>query len=64
MGPRRNNPWLAWTAGVLPGFATALTWPATEEWPLINRVAVGVAVGLAIFAVVYLAAKARERNGR
>lgn len=64
MGPRQNNPWLAWTAGVAPGLATALTWPATEGWPLIDRVAAGIAAGLAIFAVVYLVAKARERTGR
>jgi len=64
LGPVQKNPWLAWAAIVVPGFAMALTWPATEGWPLINRVAVGVAVGLAIFAVVHLAAKARERNGR
>jgi len=62
--PAQKNPWLAWAAVVVPGFATALTWPVTQGWPLLNRVAVGVALGLAIFAVVYLVAKARERNGR
>ena len=60
----KENPWLKWAAVVVPGFATALTWPATEGWPLLNRIAVGVAVGLAIFAVVYLAARAGERNDR
>ncbi len=60
----QKNPWLAWAAVVVPGFATALTWPLTEGFPLVNRVAVAVAVALAIFAVVYLATKALERNGR
>jgi hypothetical protein len=64
MGPAQNNPWLAWAAIVVPGLATAFTWPLTEGWPLIDRTAVGVAAGLAIFAVVYLATKSRERNGR
>ena len=63
MGPMQRNPWLAWAAVVVPGLGTALTWPATAGWPLVNRIAVGAAVGLAIFAIVYLAAKARERNG-
>ena len=61
MGPQRNA-WLAWTAVVVPGFATALTWPLTEGWPFIDRVAVAVATALAVFAVVYLVAKAAERN--
>jgi hypothetical protein len=60
----RENPWLKWAAFIVPGFATALTWPATEGWPLLNRIAVSIAVGLVIFAAVYLVAKAGDRNGR
>ena len=59
----QRNPWLAWAAAIVPSFAMALTWPATEGWPLVHRVAVGVAVGLAIFAVVYLIAKSGEPPG-
>jgi hypothetical protein len=64
MEPVQKNPWLAWAAIVVPGFGMALTWPATEGWPLVNRIAVGVAVGLTIYAVVYLLAKASDRNRR
>jgi hypothetical protein len=35
----------------------------TAGWPLLNRVAVAVAVGLAIYAAVYLAAKGVDRDG-
>jgi fatty acid desaturase len=63
MGPEQKSPWLAWAAIVVPAFATALTWPLTAGWPLLNRVAVAVAVGLAIYAAVYLAAKGVDRDG-
>ncbi|HJR69207.1 MAG TPA: hypothetical protein VKA43_04130 [Gammaproteobacteria bacterium] len=62
MGPARRNPWLAWAAIMAPTFATALTWPLTASLPFVNRVAVAVAAGLAIFAVIYLAAKAGRRG--
>ena len=58
-----KNAWLSWVAVVVPAFATALTWPLTAGWPLLDRMAVAVATALAVFAGVYLVAKARERNG-
>jgi hypothetical protein len=64
MGSTQNDPWLTWAAIVVPGFATALTWPLTAGLPLVNRMAEAVAAGVVVFAVVYLAAKGRERNGR
>jgi len=64
MGDAQKNPWLAWAAIVVPGLATALTWPLTAGWPVLDRVAVAVAVALPIFAVVYVAAKFAERNRR
>ena len=63
MGPQRNAG-LTWTAVVVPGFATASTWPLTVGWPFVDRVAAAVATALAIFAVVYLVFKAAERNNR
>jgi hypothetical protein len=62
MGSAQKNPWLTWAAIVVPAFATALTWPLTASLPFVNRVAVAVAAGLAIFAVIYLAAKAGRRG--
>jgi hypothetical protein len=61
LGPDKN-PLLSWAAIVVPGFATALSWPLTTGLPFVNRVAVGVAVALAIYAVIYLAS--RRGSGR
>jgi hypothetical protein len=63
MDPKQKSPWLAWAAGVLPAFAMALTWPLTESLPFVNRVLVGVAVALVIFAVLYFMTNARGRDG-
>ena len=54
----RNHSWLSWTAIVLPGLATALTWPLTAGLPFVNRVAIAVAVALGLYAVVHCASHA------
>lgn len=50
-----NHSWLSWSAVVLPGMATSLTWPLTIGLPFVNRVAIGVALALALYALVHFA---------
>ena len=45
MGPDAKDPWLRWAVFVVPAFATALSWRLTGGLPLVNRVAIAVAVG-------------------
>jgi hypothetical protein len=61
VGPATKDPWLAWAALVVPGLATAVTWRLTPGLPFVDRVAIAVAVALAIFAVVYLIMKGFPR---
>ena len=61
---QRNHSWLSWTAIVLPGLATSLTWPLTASLPFLNRVAIAVAVALGLYAVVHFASQAWGSNGR
>lgn len=58
-----KSPWLSWAAIVVPGMATGLSWPLTAGLPFVNRVAIGVAAALTIYAVIYFAAKSGKRNG-
>jgi hypothetical protein len=53
----RNGSWSSWAAVVLPGFATAVTWPLTDALPFVNRVAIGVAVALVLYALVHYASE-------
>jgi hypothetical protein len=46
---------------VVPALATALCWRLTGGLPFVNRVAIGVAVALVIFGVVYVLAKGLPR---
>jgi len=54
----KNGSWLSWAAIVLPGLATAVTWPLTDALPFVNRVAIGVAVALCLYALVHYASEA------
>ena len=59
-----QNPWLKWATLVVPAFAMTLSWPLTTGLPWINRVAVGVAVGLILLAAVHFAIAWGNRRGR
>ena len=61
MDPAPKDAWLRWAAFVLPAFATALTWRLTERLAFVDRVAIAVAVALAIYGVVHLVIKGRPR---
>jgi hypothetical protein len=62
VGPGTKDPWLGWAALVVPGFATALTWRLTGELPLINRVAIAVAVAVVVYGVVHVLVKGLPRR--
>jgi hypothetical protein len=57
-----NLSWLGWAAIVLPGMATSLCWPLTTRLPFVNRVAIGVALALALYALVYFASAGFRRS--
>jgi hypothetical protein len=59
-----NQAWLNWTAIVLPGLATALTWPLTTGLPFVNRVAIAVAVALGLYAVIHFTSQGCRGRGR
>lgn len=61
MEPQPKDPWLRWAVFVIPALATALCWRLTGGLPFVNRVAIGVAVALAVFGVVYVLAKGLPR---
>lgn len=61
MGPAQKDPWLAWAALVIPGFASGITWPLTVALPFVHRVAIAAATALVIFAVVYVIVKGLPR---
>ena len=62
VGPTAKDPWLGWAALVVPGFATALTWRFTGGLPLVNRVAIAVAVALVVYGVVHVLVKGLPRR--
>lgn len=57
MQSSKNGSWLSWAAVMLPGLATAVTWPLTDALPFVNRVAIGVAVALGLYAIVHYASE-------
>ncbi|HWN37046.1 MAG TPA: hypothetical protein VNP02_01025 [Gammaproteobacteria bacterium] len=57
MGPAAKDPWLRWAALVVPAFATALTLRFTSGLPLLNRVAIAVAVALVVYGAVHVLVK-------
>ena len=61
MGPDAKDPWLRWAVFVVPAFATALSWRLTGGLPLVNRVAIAVAVALVVFGVVHVLVKGLPR---
>jgi hypothetical protein len=64
MQPPTKHSWLSWAAIVLPGLSTSFTWPLTTGLPFVNRVAIGVAVALGLYAAVHLASQGLGRDGR
>jgi len=62
VGPATKDPWLGWAALVVPGFATALTWRFTTALPLVNRVAIAVAVAIVVYGVVHVLVKGLPRG--
>jgi fatty acid desaturase len=61
MEPETKDPWLRWAVFVAPAFGMALSWPLTSGLPFVSRVAIGVAVALVIFGVVYVLVKGLPR---
>jgi hypothetical protein len=61
MGPRPKDPWLRWAVFVAPALATGLCWRLTGGLPFADRVAIGVAVALVVFGVVYVLGKGLPR---
>jgi hypothetical protein len=61
MEPEAKDAWLRWAVFVVPAVVTALCWRLTGGLPFVNRVAIGVAVALVVFGVVYVVAKGLPR---
>jgi phosphatidylglycerophosphate synthase len=61
---RRADGALTWVAVAVPGIFAGISWAATEGWPLWNRVLVGVAVALVIYAAIHYAIKNVKGNRR
>ena len=61
LSPSRDS-LLKWLSVVLPGTLAGVTWPATAGLPWLNRVAIAVAVGLALFAAAHFAVRAALRD--
>ena len=62
VGPATKDPWLGWAALVVPAFATALTLRFTSGLPLLNRVAIAVAVALVVYGVIHVLVKGLPRR--
>ena len=62
VGAATKDPWLGWAAFVVPGLATALTWRFTAGFPFVNRVAIAVAVALAVYGVIHVLVKGLPRR--
>jgi hypothetical protein len=58
---KQNDALLRWVSLAVPGMLAALAWKVTEGLPLLNRLASGIAIGLAIYAIVHLAIKGFKR---
>ena len=55
---------LRWLSMIVPGMSAGLAWKVTEGLPLLNRFASGIAVGVAIYVVIYFAVKGFRRRDR
>jgi hypothetical protein len=58
-----GDPLLRWASLAVPGMAAGLGWAATEGLPAINRIVSGIAIGLVIYAVMYIAIKGFKHRG-
>ena len=61
---RRVDGALRWVAVAVPGVFAGVSWAATEGWPLWNRILVGIAVGLVIYAACHFAIKGTTSKRR
>lgn len=52
---------LKWLAVAVPGIFAGLGWTAASGWPLAYRVLAGIAVGIAIYAVIHFVLKAMRK---
>ena len=48
-----ENGWRRWAALAIPGLSASVGWAATSGWAPIYRFLWGVAVGLAVYALVH-----------
>lgn len=60
-GPRGSGV-LGWAAVAVPGIFASLGFAFTAGWPLVNRVLVGVAAGLVVYAALHWLLDGRPRN--
>ena len=54
----RGGDLLRWVAIAVPGISAGIGWTATAGWPPLYRILWGVAVGVAIYALIHLVIKA------
>lgn len=62
LGQAPEDPWLGWTAFVVPAFVTALSWRLTGGLSWLDRVAIAVAAALAVYGVVVVCVKGLRRR--
>jgi hypothetical protein len=62
-GDSGNETLIKWAALAVPGLTAGLTWPATEGRVWVERIAIGVAIALAVYAVIHLAVRVSRRRG-
>jgi len=55
---RGGDALLKWVAIAVPGISAGIGWTAAAGWPPLYRILWGVAVGVAIYALIHLVIKA------
>jgi hypothetical protein len=58
----RGDAVLKWLAVAVPGISAGISWTATAGWPAVNRILVGIAVGVVIYALIHFALKGMNRG--
>ncbi len=59
---RSGDALLKWVALAVPGISAGIGWTATAGWPPLYRILWGVAVGVAIYALIHFLIKGRSGN--